>query len=90
MKDPKGHDSNPRGAPIAHQTGIQRIATDTKPPLRVLGAYDVDQSGNVMRKAVDTSKPGDYGHDPVGDGTFRMVPSGDIVDYAELKRRLGK
>lgn len=39
---------------------------------------------------VDTSKPGDYGADPIGDGTFRMVPSGDIVDYAERCRRLGQ
>ena len=30
----------------------------------------------------------DYGCDPLGDGTFRMVPSGDIVDYAERCRRL--
>ncbi len=31
---------------------------------------------------------GDYGADPIGDGTFRMVPSGDVVDYAERCRRL--
>lgn len=30
----------------------------------------------------------DYGCDPVGDGAFRMVPSGDVVDYAERCRRL--
>jgi hypothetical protein len=30
----------------------------------------------------------DYGCDPLGDGTFRMVPSGDIVDFAEKNRRL--
>lgn len=30
----------------------------------------------------------DYGCDPLGDGTFRMVPSGDIVNYAERMRRL--
>ena len=38
--------------------------------------------------AVDTSKAGDYGADPLGDGTFRMVPSGDVVDHAERCRRL--
>jgi hypothetical protein len=32
----------------------------------------------------------DYGADPLGDGTFRMVPSGDVVDYAERERRLRK
>ena len=37
----------------------------------------------------NTSVEGDYGADPLGDGTFRMVPSGDVVDYAEYKRRLG-
>lgn len=34
-------------------------------------------------------QPGkDYGADPIGDGTFKMVPSGDIVDYAERCKRL--
>ena len=37
---------------------------------------------------VDTTAPGDYGCDPLGDGNFRMVPSGDIVDYAERNKRL--
>lgn len=35
-------------------------------------------------------KSGDYGADPIGDGTFRMVPSGDIVDYSERCKRLAK
>ena len=30
----------------------------------------------------------DHGSDPLGNGTFRMVPSGDIVDSAERDRRL--
>lgn len=30
----------------------------------------------------------DYGADPLGDGMFHMVPSGDIVDAAERNRRL--
>ena len=30
----------------------------------------------------------DYGADPLGDGFFRMVPSGDTVDRAERYRRL--
>jgi hypothetical protein len=33
-------------------------------------------------------RPGDYGCDPIGDGMFRMVPSGDVVDYTERCRRL--
>ena len=30
----------------------------------------------------------DYGSDPLGDGKFRMVPSGDIVDFEERNKRL--
>lgn len=48
------------------------------------------QQKTGSRPIVDTSKPGDYGADPIGDGTFRMVPSGDIVDYAERCQRLGE
>jgi len=32
----------------------------------------------------------DYGCDPLPDGKFRMVPSGDIVDFEERNRRLPK
>ena len=32
----------------------------------------------------------DYGSDPIGDGTFRMVPSGDIVNREERDKRLSK
>jgi hypothetical protein len=48
------------------------------------------QQREGFRQSVDTSKSGDFGADPVGDGTFRMVPSGDIVDYDERCRRLAK
>lgn len=48
------------------------------------------QQGASLSRTIDTSKPGDYGADPIGDGTFRMVPSGDIVDYAERCRRLAR
>jgi len=37
---------------------------------------------------VDTTTPGDHGADPLGDGTFHMVPSGDVVDLDERNRRL--
>lgn len=30
----------------------------------------------------------DYGADPIGNGMFRMVPSGDVVDFEERCRRL--
>lgn len=35
-------------------------------------------------------KEADYGCDPLGDGTYRMVPSGDIVNYEERCKRLNK
>jgi hypothetical protein len=42
----------------------------------------------IKREMIDVSKPGDYGADPLGDGRFKMVPSGDIVDFEERTRRL--
>lgn len=32
----------------------------------------------------------DYGCNPLGNGQFKMLPSGDIVNYDEMKKRLGK
>ena len=32
----------------------------------------------------------DYGCDPLGDGRFKMIPSGDIVDFEERNRRLAR
>lgn len=32
----------------------------------------------------------DYGADPIGNGKFRMVPSGEIVDLDERNARLAK
>jgi hypothetical protein len=64
------------------------------PPKRfmtVLGGYTLDMhsQGCLMHPALIARVPGvDYGADPMGDGTFRMVPSGDIVDFAERTKRL--
>ena len=44
-------------------------------------------SDAYLPKQVDVTTPGDYGHDPLSEGRFRMVPSGDIVDTAEKDRR---
>ena len=53
----------------------------------VLG-YELDrQTLTPIRRAIPR-RQGDYGCDPLGDGSYRMVPSGDIVDYAERCRRL--
>ena len=62
-----------------------------KGKITVLDAYVIDlDNGGRLEPApkIDTTTPGDYGADPLGDGTFRMVPSGDIVDYDERCRRL--
>lgn len=51
--------------------------------------YELDRDTlTPIRTTIRTDVPGDYGADPIGDGMFRMVPSGDIVDYAERMRRL--
>lgn len=68
--------------------------------------YDFDHTtGNGQKRLMAISKgldsevyiskplkfgPGDYGSDPLGDGTFRMVPSGDIVDLEERNKRLNR
>lgn len=47
-------------------------------------------SNTYLRKTVKMVPGADYGCDPVGDGTFRMVPSGDIVSWEEMRARLDK
>ena len=54
----------------------------------VLG-YELDKETlTPIRTTIDLSKSGDHGCDPLGDGLFRMVPSGDVVDLAEMRQRL--
>ena len=56
----------------------------------VLG-YNLDRNTlTPIRQSIDLSSKGDYGADPIGDGTFRMVPSGDIVSIKERDHRLRK
>ena len=52
--------------------------------------YDFESGpdGTVIHRETVGALDGDYGCDPLGDGTFRMVPSGDIVDYEERCKRL--
>lgn len=54
----------------------------------VLGYALHRDSLTPARQRIDTARAGDYGADPLGDGTFRMIPSGDIVDFEERNRRL--
>ena len=64
--------------------------------MTVLGGYTLDMHnhGHLVRQELPARVPGqDYGCTPIGkddNGVFqyRMVPSGDIVDYAERCRRL--
>ncbi len=37
------------------------------------------QQGGRLHAPI-AAKCGDHGADPIGDGKFRMVPSGDVVD----------
>lgn len=42
-----------------------------------------------LRRPVKFAQGRDYGCDPIpGTNTYRMVPSGDVVTYAERTRRL--
>ena len=54
----------------------------------VLG-YQLDpKTLTPLRRVIDLTEKGDYGCDPLPNGTFRMVPSGDVVDLEERNRRL--
>jgi len=55
---------------------------------RRLMAESMGLPSDTYLRSVNLTKAGDYGADPIGDGTFRMSPSGDIVDLAERCRRL--
>lgn len=58
----------------------------------VLGYELIKATLTPKRKMIDTSAPGDYGADPAGEIggelMFRMVPSGDIVNWEERNRRI--
>lgn len=54
----------------------------------VLGVELDRRTLTPVRRAVDLTATGDWGADPLGDGMFRMIPSGDVVDFEERNRRL--
>ena len=59
--------------------------------MTVLGGYKLDMHnhGRLIHQPLPARIDGkDYGADPIGDGTFRMVPSGDVVSWEERNRRL--
>lgn len=39
-------------------------------------------------KRIITTNGKDHGADPIGDGMFKMIPSGEIVDFNERNKRL--
>jgi len=58
--------------------------------MEVLGGYQLDMHnhGHLVTHKLPEANGRERGADPLGDGTFRMVPSGDVVDYAERCKRL--
>lgn len=59
--------------------------------MKILGGYELDMHdhGHLVTHALPPRIAGkDYGADPIGDGTFRMVPSGDVVTMDERNKRL--
>jgi hypothetical protein len=57
-------------------------------PTQVFG-YPLDPTTHLpLREFVTPTHGQDYGADPLGNGKFRMIPSGDEVDYEERCRRL--
>lgn len=58
--------------------------------MTVLGGYKLDMhnQGRLVHEVVRREPGEDYGADPLEDGMFRMVPSGDVVNFEERNRRL--
>lgn len=61
--------------------------------MTVLTGYQLDMHNHghlIKPKAIARIPGADYGADPIGDGTFRMTPSGDIVSFEERNKRLAQ
>ena len=83
-------DTPPRIIIIDHMARKRDLLRNQDHPT-VFG-HEIDrQTLTPIRRPLPPRIPGrDYGADPLGDGTFRMVPSGDVVDFAERNRRLNQ
>jgi hypothetical protein len=46
------------------------------------------QQGTYQAPSIIMIPGKDYGADPLGNGMFKMVPSGDIVNFEERNKRL--
>jgi len=53
-----------------------------------LMAESMGLPSDTYTRKINITTPGDYGADPLGNGTYRMVPSGDVVDLTERNERL--
>ncbi len=53
-----------------------------------LMAESIGLPSDTYCRTVDLTRQGDTGADPLGNGNFRMIPSGDVVNLAERNRRL--
>jgi hypothetical protein len=70
-------------------SAVKRDRNDADNQKRLMAtSMGLDRETYIRRPIV--RRAGDYGADPIGGGMFRMVPSGDVVDAAERKRRLGE
>ena len=58
--------------------------------MTVLGGYtlDMENHGHLVRPSLPQANGRDNGADPLGNGQFRMLPSGDTVDLTERNKRL--
>lgn len=75
----KKQSKNPYPYGFDHTTG-----NGQKRLMAISMGYDSERW--IVKPIIDMG--GDYGADPLGNGKFKMVPSGDIVDYEERSKRL--
>jgi len=68
---------------------MKRFDYSTADGQKRLMAESAGLPSDTYLKKINLVAVGDYGADPMGDGTFRMVPSGDVVDLEERNKRLG-
>jgi hypothetical protein len=68
-----------------YKYGFDHTTSDGQKRLMAISA-GLDSEAYIRKPIVH--KLGDTGADPIGDGTFKMYPSGDVVSYNERCRRL--
>lgn len=82
-----------QSGPISPKAKIEReirefLATGEGQKRLMAESVGMDSDAYAKRQISRVDAGGDHGADPLGNGMFRMVPSGDIVDYEERMRRL--